>query len=620
MLSQALAVLSYLSRWQVNAAHAVDNFEKFSLLQSNTADFTRGFQRLVQRIQAENYFVSYFLLKNQPADCVDEQLPLNFALPFMQLNESETIYVRGSGNSFLLAILCIDKLTKKDLVSKFARDLQHIRTRRVLAIHNGNLTASAPSDNENFFRHCMQEKFLHVILIHRDFATTNLYHSYNQFPNFELEIRNLQSRSPIYPNRFENVGRTKLRVLPDQIAPITILHEIGNKTILEGYIGYFLKTFAARYNFQLWLPDNYVLSANRIISMEEIRQAARNNSIDVGASLSTPQKAANLHEYIYPIEFFQWLTMLPVEPPLEAYYFFITIFRPTYLLAIYIIAYCVCIIFAIEVKLRGGNFRWDRSLLLILINPWNLDLLRGFLSQSTAMRLNSATRRIIFLQIFAIGGALNYTFSRHMFNWLTVPPHGQPIGKFSDLAEHNLKILIPEPDIAEISFYRGENFWLEYGHIFKVVKTFEEFEDGLRTMDNRYAYIMDTLVWPITEQRQMYFKHPVFRLSNELYYTKGALLSLPISENSMYKDLLSAFCLRAQENGLLDHWYKMTFFTMLSLGRFNLEDTSDYRGHEVLTLKEFEWVWIAFSVGMGLSGLTFVLEGVWYKFTLILDK
>nr|XP_014094595.2 uncharacterized protein LOC106620581 [Bactrocera oleae] len=614
MFYQLIRVVCFVSSWRlvVTNANFQHNFEHFSVLQNNTANFSRGIRVLIERIQTEGSFVSYFLLRKHPADCVNEQLPINFDLPFMQLNKSGHSYVRGTGSSVLLAILCLRQLTDKNFVLKFSGDLRHIRTRRILVIHNRNLAQSTNSEIETFFRNCMQVKFLHVILVHRDFAETNIFHSFNQFPDLQLETRDLRATTPIYPNRLADVSKKKLRILVDQIEPTTMLYEIGDKLILEGYIGYFIKTFALRYNFQLWLPDEYESTKKHVISVEEIRQAARNDSIDVGASLSTPQKETNLHEYIYPVEFFQWVTMLPVEPQLETYYFFISIFPPTTLICIFVITWCLSVVYVVHLKLKCQNLRWNRSLILLVLMPWDLDLLRGLLNQSTAMRLNSATRRVIFILVFAFGGALNNFFSTKMVNWLTLPPHKKPIETFEDVTERNLQIQIADSDIAEIKFYRGETFWKNNAHIFKVVCMYDEFLENIRKMDTRYGYLIDTLTWPIVEQRQMYFKHPLFRFSESLYYTKGSLLSLPISENSMYKDLLSEFVLRSRESGLLDYWYKRTFYTMVSIGRFNLTDLSTNQIHEVLTLKEFEWVWIAYAVGVGLSGLVFMSELYWW--------
>ncbi|XP_039948005.1 uncharacterized protein LOC120766508 [Bactrocera tryoni] len=614
MFYQLIRVLCFVGSWRLGVINAnfQYNFEHFPVLQNETANFSRGISELNERIQTERAFVSYFLLRKHPADCVDEQLPTNFDLPFMQLNESERSYVRGTGNSFLLAILCLRQLNDKDFVLKFSADLQHIRTRRILVIHNKNLAQSTRPDIETFFRNCMQVKFLHVILVHRDFAETNIFHSFNQFPDLQVETRDLRATTPIYPNRLADVAKKKLRVLVDQIEPITMLYEIGDKLILEGYIGYFVKTFALRYNFKLWVPEEYESSIKRVISIEEIRQAARNDSIDLGASLSTPQKEENLHEYIYPVEFFQWLTMLPVEPHMETYYFFISIFTPTTLIGIFVITWCLCVVYVVQLKLKCQTLRWNRQFCLLVLMPWHLELLRGLLNQSTDMRLNSATRRIIFILVFTLGGALNNFFSTKMVNWLTLPPQKKPIKSFDDLTERNLQIQIAEPDIAEIKFYRGEQFWKKHAHNFKVVCTSDEFLGNIRNMDTRYGYLIDTLSWPIIAQRQMYFKHPLFRLSESLYYTKGSLLSLPISENSMYKDLLSEFVMRSRESGLLGYWYSRTFYTMVSIGRFNFTDLSTNQIHEILTLKEFEWVWIAYAVGVGFSGLVFMLECIWY--------
>ncbi|XP_053961492.1 uncharacterized protein LOC128865297 [Anastrepha ludens] len=611
MLYQLLVCCVWSWYLEVSAAAIPINYNNFGVIQPNTTNFTRGFQNLLQRVQVERRIYSFFLLRNLPSDCVDEQLPLNFALPVLQLNESKTVYVRDTGNSYLLAVVCIKSLINKNFLLKFGMDMQHIRTRSILAIYNENLASSTESEIVTFFKNCEQLKFLNVILIHRDFATTHVYHSFNQFPSFELETRNMRSTSPIYPNRLKDVGGKKLRTLVDQVEPMSMLFRRNKTLILEGYIGFFLKTFARRHKFSLWLPELYEPTAERVLYMEEIRQAARNGSIDVGASLSTPQKEANLHEYIYPVSFFQWLTMLPMEPTLEIFSFFIMVFEPPVIATLFTIVWLLCVVDVIQVKLTFRSFHWDRKMLWFLIIPWHLDLLRGLLCQSSSIQFNYISRRILFMLIFALGGTINSFFSTNLVNWFTVPPHEKPIEEFTQVAERNLKIQVAEADIAEIKFYRGEAFWNKYSHIFKVVKTFEEYQDNIRKLDSQYGYVMATMTWPIIEERQKYFVHPIFRLSESLYYTKGSLLSLPISENSMYKDILSDFCLRSQESGLLNFWYKKTFFAMVKLGRIDLKDPSNKYKSEMLTLKELEWVWLAYWVGIGLSGISFLLERAW---------
>ncbi|CAD6996504.1 unnamed protein product [Ceratitis capitata] len=576
------------------------NYDNFLYGSAYPTDFTREFSNLLERVQNESAYYALFLLRNRVADCVNEDLPKDLpALPFLQMNGSQQVYVRSNGNSMLLGILCIENLRDKDYLLKFAKDMQHIRTRRVVAIHNRKLTTSTTTEIASFFQHCMQVNFINVILVHRDFGATRIYHSYDQFPDFKLEAHDTRSNSVIYPNRLADVNKTKLNILADQVEPNTMFYtsKRGNLYI-AGYIGHFIASFAERYNFQLWLPDSYNATTDHVVYMEEIRQATRNGSIDVGASLSTPQKESNLHEYIYPVEFYQWLTMLPIESPLETYVFFIRFFRPAVVATLFFIIWLMCLIGTVEIELTHRGLHCNRVLLWLLIIPWDLELLRGLLCQSTTARLNSLNRRIVFISVFILGGILSNFFSTNLVKWLTVPPHEQPITTFQEVVKRKLQIQISEPDIAEVKFYRGADFWNEHRNIFKIVKTFDEYQDNIRKMDTRYAYVINTLAWPIIERRQRYFEHPLFRLSSSLYYTKGSLLSLPISENSMYKDLLSDFSLRSRESGLLDHWYEMTFFMMVLFGRFNLSDLSKIHKHEVLTLKEFEWVWMAYGVGI----------------------
>ncbi|XP_050319179.1 uncharacterized protein LOC126752430 [Bactrocera neohumeralis] len=563
----------------------------------------------------EERFYGYFLLRNQPLHCVDQDLPLNFALPSLQWNQSYSGYVRGTGNSMILPIICVQHLSDKDYLLKFAEDLQHLRKRRILAIYNRNFTTNALSAIETFFQYCQQVKFVNVILVHRDFANTHIYHSYNQFPEFELETRDMRNSTSIYPNRLADVAKTKLNILVDQVEPNTMFYVSKSGALyIAGYIGHFIAKFAERYNFQLWLPDNYNSTTEHAVYAEEIRQAARNGSIEVGASLLTPLKEMNVHGYVYPIEFFQWLTMMPVEPPLETYQFFILFFRPAVLVGLFFVIWLLCFVNAVQIKLVCRGIHWNRTAILLLIIPWELNLLRGLLCQSTAIRAKCLSRRILFILIFLLGGMLGNFFSTNLVKWLTVPPHEEPIESFREAAKRNVKIQLAEPAISDVKFYRGEDFWKENSDAFHIVKTIDEYQANMRKMDIRYGYVIESLAWPIIEHRQRYFTHPLFRLSENLYYTKGSLLSLPISENCIYKDLLSDFYLRSRESGLLSHWYDITFFLMVRLGRFTLKDLSIVKKHEILTLKEFEWVWLAYGVGMGFSLLTFLFELHWHHF------
>ncbi|XP_011184144.1 uncharacterized protein LOC105213191 [Zeugodacus cucurbitae] len=543
----------------------------------------------------ETRFYGYFLFRNHPMDCVDPELPSNFALPFLQWNESHPVYVRSTGNSMILPIICVKHLSDKDHLLKFAQSLHHMRLRNILAIYNRNFSTDALSEIETFFQHCQQVKLINIILVHRDFSHTHIYHSYNQFPEFALETHDMRNSTCIYPNRLADVADTKLNILVDQVEPNTMFYVSKRGTLyIAGYIGHFIAEFAERYNFQLWLPDNYNSTTEHVVYTEEIRQAARNGSIDVGASLLTPQKEMNLHGYIYPVEFFQWFTMLPVEPPLETYQFFIRFFRPAVLLGLFFVIWLLSFVGAIQVEFARRGIHWNRTLLLMLIIPWELDLLRGLLCQSTAIRGNF--------------------FSTNLIKWLTVPPHEEPIETFREAAERNVKIQLAEPAIADVKFYRGNEFWQQNRDAFHIVSTLDEYQANIRKMDARYGYVMDTIAWPIVEHRQRYFTHPLFRLSKSLYFSRGSLLSLPIGENSIYKDLLSDFYLRSRESGLLRHWYDITFYLMVRFERFSLKDLSVEHKHEVLTLKEFEWVWLAFGVGMGFSLLTFLVELYWYHF------
>ncbi|XP_036338172.1 uncharacterized protein LOC118747988 [Rhagoletis pomonella] len=584
-------------------------------MQPNTSDFTRGLRNLFRRVQTESPFVGYFLLRNHPADCVDEQLPSNFELPFLLLDRNHPGYVRGTGNSYILAIMCMKDLTDKDFLLKFAEDLLHIRTRRILAMHNRDLASSVKSDIVKFFQNCEQLKFLNVALIHRDFAATHIYHSFNQFPVFELETRDMRFDTPIYPNRLANAGGKALRTLLDQIPPTSMTRKDKKGAVrIAGYVACFIATFAEKYNFTLQMETIFNESAQESVKRASIRQALLDGTIDVGSTLLTPQLEQTLHECIYPVEFIQWVTMLPVEPPLETYQFFIKFFRPTFITALFGIFWLLCFLYTLQEKMERRALRCDRSLLLLVITPWNLDLMRGLFCQPlTIFRTKFWSRRIIFVLVIVLGGYMANLFSTNMVKWLTVPPNDSPIETFSQVIERGLQIQIGSGYVDYVKFFRGEEFWNKYNKAFKVQKTAEEYMEDLRKMNARYAYVMTTKAWPIYKQRQEYFTRPLFRLSEDLYYTKGSIASVPVSENSIYIYPLSIFYLRLREAGIISHWYDMTFQAMVEFKILDLKDLSRTRKHDILTLHEFACLLMAYGVGMGLSVIIFLFELYWSR-------
>ncbi|XP_037929029.1 uncharacterized protein LOC119663493, partial [Teleopsis dalmanni] len=354
---------------------------------------------------------------------------------------------------------------------------------------------------------------------------TSIYYTYTPFPSFELEQHKLTSAAKFFINRLTNLKGKILLTLPDLFEPRTILYtDKSGQQKIGGYIGKFMHYFAAYYNCTLQFAYN--ITPHNVYHNSELLLTARNETVDIPISLISAQKGFNINEFSYPVEIGKLLTMIPVEPPVPTNMILLQIFNLKTNLCLFVI-------------------HWLLSLLLTL--------------QTSKQRLTKKN---------------STAFTAKLTMLLTDPPTVEKIHSFDDVRALNMKIMVCEQDIPRITYYAGETFWQNYKPIFKIVKTFNEFQSYRQALNTKYAYLISLTVWPVFEEQQNYFATKLFRLSTDLSFTNFILYAFAVQENSFYKEPLRQFCVLVQETGIYQHWYAMSFYEMVKLEKINFVDLS----------------------------------------------
>ncbi|XP_037942544.1 uncharacterized protein LOC119675418, partial [Teleopsis dalmanni] len=575
-------------------------------------EFDAAFSNILKRIETEKSYQHIYIHHKSPSDCLFEEVQKNISKPLITSNTTLSTYLKHYYNSEILVVASTTLTCDKELLDKLAKNLQHIRQTRIVLLINMIYEQNMLTSLTEFFKLCHKYKMINIMVLHQDFYLTHIYHSYSPFPHFQLEIKITHSISSYFPNRWRNMLGKVVYTLTDQMEPRTMLYtDAKGQQQMGGYVGKFMQVFSAYYNCKLQFPFN--ISNDRVIFLTELRQAARNETIDIASSMSSPQRENNIHEYPYTLEICRWYTMLPVEQPLASSELLLLVFSGELSLTITIILWLLSILLIISKDYN--NLSYNLSTFLRIYFASYTSTLRGLLGQPFKMEAHpSFNTKLIYLLLFIAGLYISTGYQASLVYLLTNPPKERTIATFEDTINRNLKILLAEDERPHLVYYTGEEFWDKYKSAFTIVKTFAEFQTHRFTLDTNFGYATDTSVWPLFNEQQKYFSNRLFRLSTKLFYTNFVLWSLPVNENSYYKEPLSEMIFYLQAGGIMEYWHENTFYDMVALGRLSFEDLSRARIKEPLDNEDLFYCWVLYLVMLCLSVFVFLCEILFYKY------
>ena len=134
-------------------------------------------------------------------------------------------------------------------------------------------------------------------------------------------------------------------------------------------------------------------------------------------------------------------------------------------------------------------------------------------------------------------------------------------------------------------------------------------------MDVRFIYAVSRTAWIVFNERQKLLQRKLFYFSNQLCVDKMMLLSLPLRPGLPYKDFFNQHVMTVCDTGLLDHWLKNNFLTMVRLKYTSFRDLNkaDEYGEVMLVLRDLWWIWILYGFCNLIATLVFIIEVTYCK-------
>ncbi|EDV94370.1 GH20055 [Drosophila grimshawi] len=178
-----------------------------------------------------------------------------------------------------------------------------------------------------------------------------------------------------------------------------------------------------------------------------------------------------------------------------------------------------------------------------------------------------------------------------------------PINSFGALLESDLHIFAFRPEFSNIE----KSFQARYAAAFRLTDNVSEVFQLRNSFNTSWAYIIPKTKWHVIETQQHYFQKPLFRYS-DLCLSGNTPHSILVSEESIYREAVNLFAMRARQSGLMFHWLTHGFNDMVTAGRMCLKDYSQSDQWRILRLKDLQFAWRCCGAGLLLALIVFIVE------------
>ncbi|XP_065369108.1 uncharacterized protein LOC135961534 [Calliphora vicina] len=524
-------------------------------------------------------------------------------------NLHKSWYLKGSLNNNILNLVCLKSLTndyKIELKSYF-HSLKHIRDTKMIFYINHNGSGNYLTKLEDFFKYCWHKKSLNVIAIFKDFYRTKYFYAYRPFPKFKMELRIIENKSVIFPNRLKNIMGYKLLTLPDQVEPRTYLTKNKNGKIkISGYVGHFIHLLAERLNATLKFP--YPIKKGDLLFYGYLETLARNYTIDFAATIAPVLDPRQMLYYSYPFQITNVCLMIPLAKTMA--------FKEMFF---YMMGVKACIIsvlnlylFTLVINLKRLNFFGRQSNYIMKCSDFFLNdiALRGILGQPFKIWIKAGfLTKYIYVLLSVTGLYLSVMYGALLQTLLTRPLKEKQLKTFNDLRQNQVYTLLSDTEVLHYE-KRGMSF-----NLLRKTATYKEYNYMRSHLNTSYAYPTTDMQWDtLFNQQQNLFKNKIFMFSNEACFLRTNFLSFPQAQNTIYREPIHELILLAREHGLAHHWLQTNFLDMLAAGNSTLIDFSVASKRErPLSMDDLELVFIMYTSVLTLAIFVFFIEKLIFK-------
>ncbi|XP_070136806.1 uncharacterized protein Ir94f [Drosophila bipectinata] len=324
------------------------------------------------------------------------------------------------------------------------------------------------------------------------------------------------------------------------------------------------------------------VSAKNILQLSleysQILDLVRNNTVDIAASLRPYTSVhSNLHRFSYAGMVGSWCTMLPMERTLSSQ----------------------------EALGRLMQTPWSWLYLLLLYGAHSVLAQRKLLRT----RLFSIVKPMTHLLLLCILlGQLSALF--------IAPQQLNHIKNIREMEQAGVRIMGIRAEFPEYPF----DLRSRYATSFLLKDGLSEVATHRNGFNTTYAYTVTSVKWLFYNEAQSYFRHPLFRYSEDICVQKLSIFALILRENCLYHDRLGVFILRLHAAGLLRFWYRRSFFEMVEAGSIRLEDKSQPHHYQPISWPDWQYVLIIYGVALTTSLTVFFIELAVYHVNVWLDN
>ncbi|XP_011196835.2 uncharacterized protein LOC105221504 [Zeugodacus cucurbitae] len=489
----------------------------------------------------EEVYDTLTIYNDSPKECLTiNRLNKNNARPVLLLSlSSAPVYLKGRFNSRMLIVICLQGDLHPNDLSTLANSLQHMRQTNLMFLIG---PTEQPTIMLNpLIRFFNQNYITNVVIAFEGNTSTNSYYRYYPYPNGSVRLEHFNSSHRAFPPHYVNLQRKTVTTLPDQLLPRTVLYnDDEGKQYLSGYIGYLISSFAQKHNATLQFAQP--VAAGEFIHMATLQELVFSGQLDFGGTVFMPTTSISgeMPFMSYPAEYGRWLLMLPCPQPIPiAEIFTIIVTVETILLLV-----LLYIVFGVVDALEEWTFRKNgRQLQYLLLNDKNL---RGFLGQSFPIPMEAPllSLNIVYCCLLVLGFFINSMYPTFLNSLLISPPLSSEIITFEDLHRSGQRLMFDAQEARKIKIVLGDEFERKFDGVY-VLRETKIFQEKRESMDTAYGYTVPEIRWPIFEMRQEFFARKVFCLAPTLKFWSVLMGSIPIGENSAYKEPMNHLIVRA---------------------------------------------------------------------------
>ncbi|XP_037806576.1 uncharacterized protein LOC119600441 [Lucilia sericata] len=424
------------------------------------------------------------------------------------------------------------------------------------------------------------------VIIH--FLNTSLeisqeYWQLKPFQDYHFQNRRFDREFKLYPQHWRDMKGKTVLTLADQIQPRSLIWlNAKGQLQLSGFTAKCVQLFAEKYNASLKMA--LPLKINEILHLSIIDNMTKHGQLDIPMSLESSFLGDKWLSLSYPLEIGKWIIMTPCARPMETKKIFILIITPQ--VFVFIIGFTI--IFSGLLSLTEKLFHKRCYWLNIFVND---KVIPGLLGQSFILKKSGVCSiKLFYVLILTLGLLLSTYYSAHLKTLITKPPLQKQSKTFDDLRTAGKKILMDILDMKNLD--TNDNGIMEKMQDSIVyLNNTTLYHKYRKSFNTTYSYTVTTGLWNIFLKKQTFFTHKIFCTSENIYIMDLLMLSIPLQENSMYKEALDYLIHRVHSVGLFYAWQSHTFYDMLRLGNISLRDTSKLNSFEKLSEEDLLWIW-----------------------------